>query len=336
MNEKNHQHAIGILFIIILLYAIVVSSVSAKFRFAVMADSRKGKEEPVNIEDLQKVLAQMKKVNPQPAFVLFPGDLVGGADTSYSVMTNQFTIWKNAVTAYYPITFFYPGVGNHETANANPKSLAEKAFADVFAEFKVTEELPGYNRTVYYLDYDNSRFFMLNSNHTGENHIIDSTQRNWLLRHLNQKPQNFVFLHEPAYPFGPHIGSSLDANTTERDAFWKIVDSARVSVVFVGHEHFYARRHINSVFNPEYKNTIYQVVAGSCGAPLYTAIAGNLVSKLDRDKKFLRTANVDVKPIAVYHFAMVDVDGAKVTTTVYNVKGKIIDTFTVFRIVKKK
>jgi 3',5'-cyclic-AMP phosphodiesterase len=335
MNKRKISHRINFFFIIIFIYTIAVSSVAAKFRFAVMADSRKGKEEPVNIEDLQKVLTQMKKVNPQPECVFFPGDLVGGADTSYTGMTNQFTIWKNAVTPYYPITFYYPGVGNHETANANPNSMAEKAFADVFADFKVTEELPGFNRTVYYLDYENSRFFMLNSNHTGENHLIDSTQRNWLLRNLNQKQQNFVFLHEPAYPFGPHIGSSLDAKSTERDAFWKIVDTANVSVVFVGHEHFYARRHINSVFNPEYKNNIFQVVAGSCGAPLYTAIAGNLVSKLDNHKKFLRTANVNVKPIAVYHFAIVDVDGNKVKTTVYNVKGKIIDSFAVTRLAKE-
>jgi 3',5'-cyclic-AMP phosphodiesterase len=336
VNTTRVQHQFITILLGLFVFVLAVTSVHAKFRFAVMADSRKSKEEPVNIEDLQKVLAQMKKVQPQPKFVFFPGDLVRGFDTTYTSMTNQFTVWEKAITPYYPITLFYPGVGNHETADANPKSMAEKAFADVFAKFKVTEELPGYNRTVYYLDYDNSRFFMLNSNHTGENHLIDSTQRNWLSRNLSQKQQNFVFLHEPPYPFGPHIGSSLDANSTERDAFWKIVDAANVSVVFVGHEHFYARRHINKVFNSDYKNNIYQVVAGSCGAPLYTAIAANLLSKLDEGKRFLRTTNVDVGPIAAYHFAIVDVDGQNAMTTVYDVKGKIIDTFEVNRPVKKK
>jgi hypothetical protein len=73
------------------------------------------------------------------------------------------------------------------------------------------------------------------------------------------------------------------------------------------------------------------VVAGSCGAPLYTAIAANLLSKLDEGKRFLRTANVDVGPIAAYHFAVVDVDGQNAMTTVYDVNGKIIDTFKVNR-----
>jgi hypothetical protein len=321
----------ALILLVIILSILATTGAFAKFRFAVMADSRKSKEEPVNVEEFQKVLAQMKKIRPQPKFVFFPGDLVRGFDTTYTTMTHQFTIWKNTVIPYYPITLFYPGVGNHETADGNPNSQAEQAFADIFPEFKVTEELPGYNRTVYFLDYKDSRFFMLNSNHSGVNHQIDSTQREWLSRNLNAKTHNFIFMHEPAYPISSHIGSSLDANTTERDAFWKIVDTANVSIVFVGHEHYYARRHINNVFDSEYKNNIYQVTTGSCGAPTYTAIVLNMLNKLDENKKFLRTTNVDVDPISVYHFAIVDVAGERVTTTVYNVKGKIIDRFTVYR-----
>lgn len=326
-----------LLFVFCIFLSIILFTATslAKFRFAVMADTRKSKEEPVNAEDFQKVLASMKKIHPQPKFIFFPGDLVHGFDTTYAGMTHQFTVWKNTVIPYYPISIFYPGIGNHETADGKPHSQAERAFADVFPEFKVTEELPGYNRTVYYLDYDNSRFFMLNSNHIGVNHQIDSTQRIWLSRNLNQKPHDFIFMHEPAYPISSHIGSSLDAYTTERDAFWKIIDQANVTLVFVGHEHYYARRHINNMFNPEYKNNIYQVTTGSAGASLYTALALNLLNKLDANKQFLRTTNIDVDPISEYQFAIVDVVGKRVTTTVYNVKGKIIDRFVVYRSEKK-
>ncbi|MDI6783043.1 MAG: metallophosphoesterase [bacterium] len=321
--------------VIIILVILASSSALARFRFAVMADSRKSKEEPVNVAEFQKVLAQMKKVRPQPQFVFFPGDMVRGMDTSYSGMTHQYTVWKNTVTAYYPISFFYLGMGNHETYNGHPDSQAERAFVDIFSEFKATEFLPGYNRTVYYLDYDNSRLFMLNTNHINANHQVDSTQREWVSRNLNQKTHNFIFMHEPAYPISSHIGSSLDVIPTERDAFWKIVDTANVSAVFVGHEHYYARRHIDSAFNPEYKNKIYQVTTGSCGAPLYTAIALNMLNKLDSNKRFLRTTNIDVHPISAYHFALVDVARKKVITTVYTTDGKMIDRFEVERNEKK-
>ena len=335
MRKTRLYAFITVVIILTILTTLTTTSAVAKFRFAVMADSRKSKDEPVNIEDFQKVLAQLKKVRPQPQFVFFPGDLVRGMDTSYSGMTNQYTIWKNTVTAYYPITFFFPSVGNHETYNGDTNSQAERAFADIFPDFKVTEELPGYNRTVYYLDYDNSRLFMLNTNHIGANHRIDTLQQEWLAKNLNQKQHDLIFLHEPAYPTSSHIGSSLDVKSTERDAFWKIIDTANVSLVFVGHEHYYARRHIDKVFNPEYKNNIYQVTTGSCGAPLYTAIAINMLNKLDANKRFLCTTNIDVDPISEYHFAIVDVVGKRVTTTVYNVKGKLIDRFVVYRPDKK-
>ena len=321
----------ALILLTIILSILATTGAFAKFRFAVMADSRKSKDEPVNIEEFRKVLAQMKKISPQPQFVFFPGDMVRGMDTSYSGMTHQYTVWKNAVTAYYPISIFYLGVGNHETNNGDIHSHAEIAFADIFPEFKPTEELLGYNRTVYYLDYDNSRLFMLNTNHTRANHQVDSTQREWLAKNLNQKPHDFIFMHEPAYPTSSHIGSSLDVVPAERDAFWDLVDDANATLVFVGHEHYYARRHIDNAFNSEYKNKIYQVTTGSCGAPTYTAIALNMLNKLDSNKRFLRTTNIDVHPISVYHFAIVDVAGKRVTTTVYNVNGKIIDRFTVYR-----
>jgi hypothetical protein len=282
-----------------------------------MADSR-GSSNGVNTAELGLIMSRITALNPQPQFIVFPGDMINGSSNTYSTITSQLQTWKNTVTAYgKPAMFFYPGVGNHET-NSGASYASETAFKDVFTEFIVTDQLAGYNKTVYSFDYDNSRFIMLNSNHISVNDRIDATQRSWLTTKLTGKTHYFVFCHDPAYPTGAHVGSSLDANTSDRDAFWQLVDNATTTMVFVGHEHNYTRRHIDNAFNAAYHNNIYQVTTGSCGAPLTSTYSSIL--------------NVDVAPIAQYHFAVVDVSGGDATVHVYRDDGITqLDYFTVSR-----
>lgn len=284
-------------------------------RFIVMADSR-GSDDGVNSKVLSKIMLEIKKLPQQPKFIIMPGDLVSGA-INYDKVKTQLQYFKDIVTKYYPPNFFYPGVGNHEVAYG---VNGEKALSEVFSEYKGTY-LKDYNRSVYYFDRDGSRFFMLNSDHPGSYSKISDNQLNWI--HANTKANskhNFFFVHEPAYPTGPHVGSSLDTNPLERDKLWKLIDGTNSPIVFCGHEHFYTRRHINSDFNEiiqgvdfKFTKDIYQVTVGSCGAPLYTSYT----SKKD----------VDVPPISEYHFSVVDITDNIVKTTVYNIDGNIIDSF---------
>jgi hypothetical protein len=150
---------------------------------------------------------------------------------------------------------------------------------------------------------------------------MSDIQLSWIRKNINSNSKhNFFFVHEPAFPTGPHIGSSLDAYPLQRDKLWQVIDGSNSPLVFCGHEHFYTRRHINSDFNEsiqgadfKFTKNIYQVTVGSCGAPLY---------KDYRSKK-----NVDVPPISQYHFSVVDIIDNVVKTTVINIDGKIIDLF---------
>ncbi|MGE5631920.1 MAG: metallophosphoesterase family protein, partial [Caulobacteraceae bacterium] len=178
-----------------------------------------------------------------------------------------------------------------------------------------------YHKTVYYFDKNNIRFFMLNSNHPGETHMISDKQLNWVKANLDPaKKHNFYFFHEPAYPTGPHVGNSLDVKKRQRDKLWEIIDRSQNPMVFCGHEHFYTRRHINSDFNKtvnghtfKFNKLVYQVTTGSFGAPLY--------------KGYTERKDIDVLPISEYHFAIVDVNKDKVKVIVYNLEGKVIDRF---------
>jgi hypothetical protein len=288
---------------------------SPTLRFVVMADSR-GSNAGLNERTIKQTMEQIKKLSPQPSFAVMPGDLVGGSKAS-SEVKSQLIRFKDIVTKYYPIEFYYPGFGNHEAITG---AGGEVAFKDVFSEFKANF-LEGYNRTVYYFDSGDNRFYMLNSNHPKEGHLISDAQLNWLRKSIDStKKHNFFFFHEPAYPTGAHIGSSLDANPLQRNTLWQAIDSCTGAMVFCGHEHNYTRRHIDSSFNSTFRgkefkfsNKVYQVTTGTFGAPFYS--------------DYKSTKNVDIPPITQYHFAVVDVSVDKTQVNVFNLDGKLLDSF---------
>lgn len=293
----------------------VQKEASPVLRFVVMADSR-GSNAGLNVKTITQTMEEIKKLSPQPSFAVMPGDLVGGSKAS-SEVKSQLIRFKDIVTKYYPIEFFYPGFGNHEaTAGAG----GEAVFKEVFSEFKANF-LEDYNRTVYYFDSGNNRFYMLNSNHPTEGHLISDAQLNWLKKSMDSaKKHNFFFFHEPAYPTGAHIGSSLDANPLQRNTLWQAIDSSIGAMVFCGHEHNYTRRHVDESFNStsrgedfKFSSKVYQVTTGTFGAPFYS--------------DYKSTKNVDIPPITQYHFAVVDVSTDKIQVNVFNLDGNLLDSF---------
>jgi len=288
----------------------------SSLHFVVMADCRGTAEGAINTETVRKTLAEIKKLSPQPSFALMPGDLAN-CKTTYSETKDELTNFKDLITEYYPIDFFYPGFGNHEAA-AGIKG--EKAFGEVFSKFNANF-LQGYNRTAYYFDKGNIRFYMLNSDHPNEAHMISDTQLNWIRTNADRSiDRNFYFFHEPAYPTGAYVGSSLDSNKLQRDKLWQLIDSSNNPMVFCGHEHNYTRRHIDSDFDEtvngqtfKYSKLVYQITAGTFGAPIY---------HIYTDPK-----DVDVAPVYEYNYAVVDVTGSKVRVTTYDLGGNIIDQF---------
>lgn len=285
------------------------------FRFIAMADSR-GSDNGINSQIVKKTFERIKSLFPQPEFAVIAGDICDGAK-SQDAVKKQLEYFKSIAVKYYPSEFFYPGIGNHEVLNS---SGGEKAFAEVFSEFKASF-LPDYGRTVYYFDKENTRIFMLNSNQPGETHKISDKQLDWIKTNTDtEKKHNLFFVHEPAFPTGAHVGSALDSYPLQRNKFLEVVDKAEGPMVFSGHEHNYSRRHIDSSFNQTVDNfrfvftkNVYQIVTGSFGAPLYT--------------KYTDTRGVDVAPVAQYHFAVVDVSSGKISVNVYNLDGDVLDSF---------
>ncbi|MDO8685786.1 MAG: metallophosphoesterase, partial [Clostridiales bacterium] len=260
-----------------------------------MAGDSRGNDFGVNAKVVRQTMESIKAMSPQPQFMLMLGDLVDSVKTT-DEMKKQLANFKSIITEYYPIDFFYPGIGNHEMMNGVE---GHKAFFEVFSEFQANF-LEGYERTVYYFDHGNTRFFMLNSDFYGERHLVSDTQREWLKSNLQTSKvgRNFFFIHEPAYPTGANAGSSLDYYRLERNKLWEVVDSASSPLFFCSHEHNYTRRHIDSSFNEtvngvayNFKNTVYQITTGGFGAPLYT--------------EYSSKKNVNVPPVVAHHYVVV-------------------------------
>jgi 3',5'-cyclic AMP phosphodiesterase CpdA len=84
---------------------------SSPFRFAVVADSRSNHNNPsVNSAVLRQLMSDMNAMNP--AFCLFPGDLVYGGKAGNDAFKRQLQEWVAATSESKGIIYVTPG--NHE------------------------------------------------------------------------------------------------------------------------------------------------------------------------------------------------------------------------------
>jgi hypothetical protein len=286
-------------------------------RFIVFGDS-KGKENGINEKVLKTIMNETCKLTPEPEFIVMCGDTVAGG-CKEEILTFQLNRLRNIIEKYHPNKPLIPVVGNHEVNIEPTDDRFEKVFNSIYSDLTPNEFLDGYNKTVYYMDFCDTRLIILNAFHYGATHKIDKDQLNWFEEKASEYKKNkLVFVHSPAFPTGAHLGHCLDLYPECRDAFWKVVDKCGVDIVFSGHEHNYSRRIIDNSFSNEkscYKRSIHQIIAGGGGEKL-------------RDK-YKSKEGIVVSPIDVYHFLVVDVDTSFIKVSAISSKGKKLDEFKV-------
>ena len=262
------------------------------FSFAVIGDTQKFKAGPRSV--LRKAALNIKAANVD--FSVMLGDFC----PSYNKCASKLKKWEEVASPLFPK--IYPTHGNHDAVSAS--------------EWQATFNPPlngpeGYVGWTYSFDHENSHFVVIDSDRSSW-HLVDQTQRDWLEQDLaaTTKENIFVFLHEPAFPTGKKIGSCLDANPTERDAFWQILDEFDVTAVFSGHEHIFSRQLIDSSVFSGAKNSIYQFGVGNTDSYAHPK-PRRPVEYYYRQKSYL----------------IVRVDGEKITTDLYTPKGKLLNSF---------
>jgi hypothetical protein len=278
-----------ILTLIIFVLLAASSGYAVPFSFISMADSR-GTSNGVNDNVLSSIADAI--VQEDANFVLFPGDLVNGS-VHDGTLASQLNHWRDIMAPVYSSDMYgakvYAGPGNHEILNSGSEGVWQSIFSDLPSNGPTGETYMTYS-----FDYLNSHFVMLNTDRAGSPHTINY---DWLANDLAAASADhiFVFGHQPAYPAGPHRGYSLDANPDQRDAFWQLLVDHNVDIYFAGHEHLYNHIEVDGV---------HQVIAGTCGAPIYGGYGGDF-----------------------YHYALITVDGLDVSVSIFDDNLEMRDSF---------
>jgi predicted phosphodiesterase len=254
-----------------------------------MADSRGGNN-GVNDAVLSSIVDLVVQEDAQ--FVLFAGDLVNGSSNA-GTLASQLDHWRDIMAPVYSSDMYgakvFAGPGNHEIRNSASEGVWQSVFSDL-----PSNGPSGETYMTYSFDYLNAHFVVLNTNRAGSPHTVNY---GWLANDLAATTADhiFVFGHEPAFPVGPHLGSSLDVYPDQRDAFWQLLVDYDVDIYFSGHEHLYNHIEVEGV---------HQVITGTCGAPIYSGYDGDF-----------------------YHYALITVDELGVSVNVFDDNSEMRDSF---------
>ena len=231
------------------------------------------------------ILATIRQDPEFQTFIIVTGDLVGNGDNEAD--------WDNQ--------FFNPNYINIQTLLANLPYLASMGNHErqgkLFAKYFPYHFYQG-QRYYYSFDYGPAHFTVIDQ-YTA--YTPGSSQYNWLENDLasTKKKWKFVYLHEPGWSAGGHGN-----NTYVQSFIQPLCEKYGVSIVFAGHNHYYARAVVNGV---------YHITTGGGGAPLYSPDPSypNIVT----------TAND-------YHFCKIAIDGDSLRFAAINSNRQLIDEFT--------
>ncbi|HWQ15535.1 MAG TPA: metallophosphoesterase, partial [Roseiflexaceae bacterium] len=262
------------------------------WRFVVLGDTRTSGLRPP--EAMYRIVERAAAARPDA--VLIVGDLIDALENQASVR-EQWRHWRAAV-APLGAKHVLPTPGNHDVRrNAWATDLMVEAFPEL-----PRNGPPGYEGLTYALDYGGVRFISLHSEVFGDPHHLGEAQLAWLEVQLRENPNRYtiVFSHDPAFPVGPHVGSSLDVYPAERDRLWALLREHNATAYIAGHEHLYNRQEIDGVT---------QIIAGTSGSWPYGGFGG--------DFQHYVVAEVREDGIA---FTVYDIDGVTRDSFVLNAK----------------
>ena len=302
------------------------SATPEPFTFLYFGDAQNGV-----LSHWSRVLRTAYQTAPQAAFAIHAGDLVdrGHQDLEWS-QWHAAGGWLNATLPSVPVT------GNHEYRAYDRERTGQQRLA---IQWRPQFALPVLDalserlaETVYTLDYQGTRFFVLNSNRALEE------QATWLDAALSSADRSgvnwkIVTLHHPIF-----------SNTTERDnpglrsLLLPILERHDVDLVLQGHDHTYSRGHVPAHFdrsaapveNSAGENTRDQqrvgpiFVVSVSGAKQYEVSA-------DRWDRYEGEASVDRMAENTQFFQVVDVEPDRIGYRAYTATGSLYDGFELMR-----
>ncbi|NLX06093.1 MAG: hypothetical protein GXY33_13220 [Phycisphaerae bacterium] len=233
------------------------SLAAQSLRFAVVADSQGSGGLAVSENAFNKVVHLVLRADPPVDCVIVAGDLTYGFYDN-RITAEGFDLWRRIASPWYESEMLglkvYPVPGNHDLENF---FWCQMQWQLAFPE--LPDNGPDYERKMSYsFDLGPVHFAAVSTSSPMRRHRVDLE---WLARDLGNStaPVRFVFGHAPAFPYGRHVGGSLDAHPEDRDRFWQLLVDHNVAAYFCGHTHIY---------DHWAKDGVHQITAppaGACG-----------------------------------------------------------------------
>jgi len=269
-----------------------------------------------NILDLwARLIREGYRKAPDAGFILHAGDLINNAHS-----VQQWHEWYTAGGFIHSMVPSIATPGNHEV-QARTQEEDMKNIRSLSVQWRPQFNLPlngieGYEETVYYVDYQDTRIISLNSNRPpGE-------QNAWLEEVLKNNPLKWsiVTFHHPLYS-----ASARRDNPELRDAWKPIFDKYQVDLVLQGHDHSYARGRtlpngeniLDGINRRDYTGTVY--VVSVSGGKMYNLepTGWDAFEEADQDRSAENTQLYQV----------ITVDGNTLSYESYTATGELYDAF---------
>lgn len=238
---------------------------------------------------------------PDFDFMVHAGDLINVANRD-----EEWGEWFYAGGWIYGMKPSIVVPGNHEYYRFGRDRLLSEHWRPTFTLPRNGPE--GMEETVYYVDYQDTRFITLNTMPMLQDEKNLERQEKWLKAVLknNDKSWTVVIQHHPIYS----TAAGRD-NEELRKAFQPLFEEYGVDIVLQGHDHTYGRGHnVNFGQKNDHLGPVY--VVSVSGPKMYTL---NFEEWLERV-----ASNTQL-------YQIIEVDGNRLNYKAYTATGKLYDEF---------
>jgi len=252
-------------------------------RFFAYGDTR---TYPSDHDQVAGALIGAYAANPSPhSLIISVGDLISNGNLEDDWDSQFFNSTHSNIRSMLANFPYQACMGNHEGSGVLfTKYFPYPFVADRFWSF----------------DYGPAHFVVMDQY---VDYSSGSAQHNWIENDLasTKKPWKFIFLHEPGWSAGGGHGNDATVQTDIQP----LCEQYGVSIVFGGHNHYYARAEVNGV---------QHVTTGGGGAPLHVPNLGY--------------PNV-VTGASAYHYCDIEVGDGTLSFAAVSISGDTLDAFTV-------
>lgn len=251
---------------------------------------------------------------PDASFIIHAGDLVNDAHSE-----RQWHEWFTAGGWVHSMLPSVPLAGNHEYDPYNDEE-DEMDIEHLSIQWKHQFNLPengpeGYEEMVYYVDYQDVRIIVLNSN------VNPEAQVKWIESVLkdNDKKWTIVSYHHPMF------SASERRDNENLRQYWKpLFDEYGVDLALQGHDHTYARGRV-APFEENIMDGVNRL--DKSGTVYVVSVSGGKMYRLKKDWDEYKEISRDRVAENTQLFQVINVSGDSLTFESFTATGELYDKF---------